>query len=180
VELKEDDYFRHLGNIQNAQGNTPAVSAGMYGGSTQYNIYNKVARSMSSLASRNITIGGCMQILQAVVVRQILYPTTFGNMNATMIHTMQNQIQAVIKKKLRYPRHMKNDVLYDHEQAGGIGIDMMEDLVNVNRLMLVIACLDQGGEMEVIMRGAVDRLRKYAGINECPRVENVTKFTVDR
>ena len=121
-----------------------------------------------------------MQVLQAVVVRQILYPTTFGNMNATMIHTMQNKIQAVIKKKLRYPRHMKNDVLYAHKQAGGIGIDMMEDLVNVNRLMLLIACLDQGGEMEVIMRGAVDRLRKYAGINGCPMAENITKFTADR
>ena len=144
VELKEDDYFRHLGNIQNSQGNTPVAATNMYDGSTQDNIYNKVARSMSALASRNITIGGCMQVLQAVIVRQILYPTTFGNMNATMIHTMQ-KIQAVIKKKLRYPRHMKNDVLYAHEQAGGIDIDMIEDLVNVNRLMLVIACLDQGG-----------------------------------
>ena len=107
VELTEKEYFRHLGNIQNAQGSTPVTPTYMYDGSTQDNIYNKVARSMSSLASRNITIGGCMQVLQAVVVRQILYPTTFGNMNATMIHTMQNKIQAVIKKKLRYPRHMK-------------------------------------------------------------------------
>ena len=30
------------------------------------------------------------------------------------------------------------------------------------------------------MRGAVDRLRKYAGINGCPMAENVTKFTADR
>jgi hypothetical protein len=65
-------------------------------------------------------------------------------------------------------------LLYAHEQAGGIGVGMMEDLVNVNRLMLMIACLDQGVEIEVIMRGAVDRLHKYAGLNGCPMVENIT------
>ena len=88
-------------------------------------------------------------------------------------HNMQNKIQAVIKMKLWYPRHMKNDVLYAHEQAGGIGIDLMEDLVNVHRLVLVIVCLDQGGEMEVIVRGAVER-RKYTGVNGYPMVEHIT------
>ena len=34
--------------------------------------------------------------------------------------------------------------------------------------------------MEDIIRGAVDRLRKYAGINKCPMAENITKFTADR
>ena len=111
VELQEEDYFRHLGNIQNAQGSTPVKPAQMYDGSTQENIFSKVSKSMSSLATRNITIGGCMQVLQAVVVRQILYPTIFGNMNAAMINTMQNKIQAVIKNKLRYHKHMKNEVL---------------------------------------------------------------------
>ena len=58
-------------------------------------------------------------------------------------------------------------------------MDMMEDLVNVNRLMLVIACLDQGGEMECIMRGAIDRLREYTGINVCPMTTTVTHYTTD-
>ena len=93
---------------------------------------------------------------------------------------MQNKIQAVIKKKLRYPKHMTNDALYAHEHAGGKGLDKIKDLVNVNRLMLLVACLDQGGEMEIIMRGAIERLRIYAGTNGCPLQQDVTTYTKDR
>ena len=89
-----------------------------------------------------------MQVLQAVVVRQILYPTTFGNMGDKELNVIQNQMEGVIKKKLRYPRHMKNAVLYGHEQAGGVGLDHIQTLVNVNRLILLMNCLSQGGAMK--------------------------------
>ena len=89
---------------------------------------------MAALAARNITVEGVMQVLQAVVVRQILYPTTFGNMGDKELNVIQNQMEAVIKKKLRYPRHMKNAVLYGHQQAGGVGLDHIRTLVNVNML----------------------------------------------
>jgi hypothetical protein len=79
----------------------------MYDGSTQDNILTKVRKSMAALAARNITVGGVMQVLQAVVVRQILYPTTFGNMGDKELNVIQNKMEAVIKEKLRYPRHMK-------------------------------------------------------------------------
>ena len=79
-----------------------------------------------------------------------------------MLNVIQNKMEAVIKKKLRYPRHMKNVVLYGHEQAGGIGLDHIQTLVNTNRLILLMNCLSQGGEMEKIMIGAVQRLQEYA------------------
>ena len=53
---------------------------------------------MAALAARNITVGGVMQVLQAVVVRQILYPTTFGNMGDKELNVIQNKMEAVIKK----------------------------------------------------------------------------------
>ena len=34
--------------------------------------------------------------------------------------------------------------------------------------------------MEIIMQGAIDRLRKYAGINGCPIAMAVTHYTNDR
>ena len=177
AELDETHYFRHLGNVQNAQGHTPTEPTVMYDGSTQDNILTKVRKSMAALAARNITVGGVMQVLQAVVVRQILYPTTFGNMGDKELNVIQNQMEAVIKKKLRYPRHMKNAVLYGHEQAGGVGLDHIQTLVNVNRLILLMNCLSQGGEMKKIMIGAVQRLQEYACTERCPLEVNVTGYT---
>ena len=51
---------------------------------------------MRVMATRNITIGGVLKVLQPVVVRQILYPTTFGNMSKKMLYTTQNKIQVVL------------------------------------------------------------------------------------
>jgi hypothetical protein len=179
-ELEETSYFRHLGNVQNAEGHTPTEPMIMYDGSKQDNILAKVSRSMAALAIRNITIGGVMQVLQAVVVRQILYPTTFGNMGEAQLQVLQNKMQSVIKKKLRYPRHMKNEVLYAHEHAGGVGLDHIQTLVNTNRLMLLVNCLSQGGEMERIMIGAVQRLKEYVGTETCPLQHKVTEYTAPR
>ena len=122
-----------------------------------------------------------MQVLQAVVVRQILYPITFGNMKETQLHVLQNKMKSVIKNKLRYPRHMKNEVLYAHEHAGGVGLDPIQTLVNTNRLMLLVNCLSQGGEMERIMIGAVQRLKEYVGTETCSLqhkvIENISPTT---
>ena len=63
----------------------------MYDGSKQENILAKVSKSMAALSIRNITIGGVMQVLQAVVVRQILYPTTFGNMGDKDLQAIQQK-----------------------------------------------------------------------------------------
>ena len=179
-ELGENDYFRHLGNVQNARGHTPTEPMVMYDGSKQENILAKVSKSMAALSIRNITIGGVMQVLQAVVVRQILYPTTFGNMGDKHLQVIQQKMQAVIKKKLRYPKHMKDEVLYAHEQVGGIGIDHIRTLVNVNRLMLLMNCLSQEGEMKKIMRGAIARLQDYTSATGCPLRHEVTSYTTPR
>ena len=71
----------------------------MYDGSTQDNILTKVRKIMAALAAQNITVGGVMQVLQAVAVRQILYPTIFGNMGDKELNVIQNKMEAVIKKK---------------------------------------------------------------------------------
>ena len=75
---------------------------------------------------------------------------------------------------------MKNEVLYAHEHAGGVGLDHIQTLVNTNRLMLLVNCLSQGGEMERIMIGAVQRLKEYAGTEKCPLQHKVTEYTAPR
>ena len=81
TELSGTDFFRHLGNIQNADGMCKASTVQMYDGSEQENILVKVTKGMAALNSRNLTPGGVMQAIKTVVIRQILYPTTYANMD---------------------------------------------------------------------------------------------------
>jgi len=141
TELADTAFFKHLGNIQTANGKSTIYDVEMYDASYQGNIFNKVNRNMAALASRNITAGGTLQVLKSVVIRQILYPTTYANMDTAQIDKLQRRVQQVVRKKLRIPSHIRSDVLYMHEDLGGIGEDDMIDIVNMNRLITLMMCL---------------------------------------
>ena len=98
-ELGEKDFFRHLGNIQNAKGENSINNTIMYDGTQQMNILEKTTLNMKALLSRNITIGGTLQVLKSVVIRQILYPTMFSNLNEIDIDKIQRKVQTTIRKK---------------------------------------------------------------------------------
>ena len=57
-QLLAGDYFRHLGNIQNAKGDTPIKSTKMYDESTQDNILTKVTNNMNA-ANMNAANSEC-------------------------------------------------------------------------------------------------------------------------
>ena len=71
----------------------------MYDGTHQMNILDKTTLNMKALLSRNITIGGTLQVLKSVVIRQILYPTMFSNLNDIDIDKIQRKVQTTIRKK---------------------------------------------------------------------------------
>ena len=71
----------------------------MYDGTQQMNILEKTSLNMKALLSRNITIGGTLQVLKSVVIRQILYPTMFSNLNEIDIDKIQRKVQTTISKK---------------------------------------------------------------------------------
>ena len=70
----------------------------MYDGTQQMNILEKTSLNMKALLSRNITIGGTLQVLKSVVIRQILYPTMFSNLNEIDIDKIQRKVQTTIRK----------------------------------------------------------------------------------
>ena len=102
-ELEETSYFRHLGNVQNAEGHTPTEPMVMYDGSKQDNILAKVSRSMAALASRNITIGGVMQVLQAVVVRTDTVPDYIWKHGGSTTTSAPKQNAIGNKKEIKIP-----------------------------------------------------------------------------
>ena len=98
-ELGEKDFFRHLGNVQNAKGENSKKNTIIYDGTQQMNILEKTSLNMKALLSRNITIGGTLQVFKSVVIRQILYPTMFSNLNEIDIDKIQRKVQTTIRKK---------------------------------------------------------------------------------
>jgi hypothetical protein len=90
-QLLAGDYSRHLGNIQNTKGGTPIKSTIMYDEPTQDNILTKVTNNMNAANSRNITGAGLVQVLNAVIKKQILYPTTYANTTEEQIEQMEKK-----------------------------------------------------------------------------------------
>ena len=152
-ELGDNDFFRHLGNIQNAKGENSINKVNMYDGTEQTNIFEKVKNNMKALMARNITAGGTLQVLKSVVIRQVLYPVMYSNLNDIEIDKIQRKIQTVVRAKMRIPSQMSNDILYLHEHMGGMGHDTIVDLVNMDRLIILIQCLEEEGQMKKIMDG---------------------------
>ena len=176
-QIKEGDFFRHLENIQNAKGNTPTESTKMYDGSIQTNILTKVTNDMKAANSRNITGAGLIQVLKAVITRQILYPTTYANTTEEQIEQMEKKIRATLRTKLKVPNHINNEILYAHEDMGGIGEDKLTDTINTNRVVLIMQSIRWKGEMYDIIMGAIEREKIHANINTNPLEHEFTNYT---
>ena len=157
-----------MNNIQNAKGDTPIKSTKMYDESTQDNILTKVTNNMNAANSRNITGAGLVQVLNAVIKNQILYPTTYANTTAEQIEQLEKKIRKTLRCKLKIPNHINNDILYAHEDIGGIGENKLVDTINVNILLLIMKSIRWKGEMFDIIMGALEREKDYANINTNP------------
>ena len=62
-----------------------------YNESTQENILTKVTNNMNAANSRNITSTGLIQVLNAVIKNQILYPTAYANTTDEQIEQMEKK-----------------------------------------------------------------------------------------
>ena len=175
-ELKDTDFYKHLGNIQNALGDNPIKPTELYDGTYTENIYGKINRELKALKSRNITAGGTLQAIKTVIYRQILYPMTYASTSNAALGNFKRIIDNTMRHKFKMPSHLHTDTLYMHEDAGGIGQDEIEDLVNVERLILLVNCLNQRGEMNTLMQGAIEGLQDYANISTNPLTTNITHY----
>ena len=81
-----------------------------------------------------------------------------------------------MRAKMRIPSQMSNDIIYMHEHMGGMGHDTIVDLVNMERLITLMQCLEDVGQMKNIMNGAIRRLQQSAKITGHPLQTEITKF----
>ena len=63
----------------------------MYDESTQENVLTKVTNNMNAANSRNISGAGLIQVLNAVIKNQILYPTTYASTTDEQFEQMEKK-----------------------------------------------------------------------------------------
>ena len=179
-ELGDKDYFRHLGNVQNAQGHNPLKTTEMHDGTIYENIEAKTRRNLTNLRARNITPAGVRQIIKMVVEKQILYPLTYANITKQQTREIAKEINKTIRTKYKIPKHIHTSIMHSHESAGGLGENDIWDIVQTHRLVLLAQCLQQKGEMEIIMNGAIERLQEQACIQSNPLQTKITHFMTNQ
>ena len=155
-EVKDTDFYKHLGNIKNALGDNPINPIQLYGMAYTESIYEKINRELKAPKLRNITAGGTLQAIKTVIYRQILYPMTYASTSNSALGNVKRIIDNTMRHKFKILSHLHTDTLYMYEDAGGIGQDEIEDLVNIERLVLLVNCLNQQREMNTLMQGAIE------------------------
>ena len=176
-ELSKSVYYKHLGNVQNAEGGQTIKDIPLHDGSTHTGIYNKIKRHINTLLSRNITAAGTMQVLNLVLEKQITYPMQFANIPEKEIEKLQKLINKIIRAKVKIPRHITTETFFMHGTIGGLGETKIDDLININKLIILIQCLNGKGKMRIILQGALERLADYARISTCPLTTRCTHYT---
>ena len=63
-----------------------------------------------------------------------------------------------------------------HEDMGGLGQNSIIDLVNTERLMILLSCLEEGGQMKKIINGAIYRLKSDTRIHNNLLASKITNY----
>ena len=101
TQLKETDFFRHLGNIQNAEGTYISKPVQMYDESESDSLHKKIKNDVKALGSRAITLGGTVQMPHTVLYRRIIYPLTFAAVTEKQIMELQQMVTKLIRRKAK-------------------------------------------------------------------------------
>ena len=104
AEIKQDEFWRHLGNIQNNKGETKLVDTEMYDGSMHEGVVSRVTKMIQTMRKRKgLNEGGTYRTLQSLIIPTILYPMKYANGNNDIIEKLEKQINQLLKEKCRVP-----------------------------------------------------------------------------
>ena len=179
TQLQETDFFRHLGNIQNAEGTYISKPIQMYDKSESDSLYKKIKNDVKALGSRAITLGGTVQMLHTVLYRRIIYPLTFAAVTEKQVTELQQMITKLIRRKAKLSKRVPSELLFTHENMGGLGLDTVETIVNLEKLFVVKQCLYTESTLKALMLEAIIRMEKYMKHTNCLTATDSTQALIE-
>ena len=115
-QIKATDFWRHLGNVQNAEGRTTIQDVKMHDGSTFENILTKTKNNINTLKKKAISITAANIAVQTVIIPQIMYPAIYNNMSANEIEQLQIKIRQIYRTKMKgRARNLPNNIVHGHK-----------------------------------------------------------------
>ena len=79
----------------------------------------------------------------------------------TKYKNSKQNYHVLIRKKAKLGAQVPSELIYTHEDMGGLGENDMESMINIDRLMLLMHCLNHSGDMSILGIEAVHRLQQY-------------------
>jgi len=101
------------------------------------------------MKTRNITGPVVIQILKIVMYKQITYPAQFAQYLPKEYTTIQKWIDSVIRKHTRITNRVGSDLIHTHEQMGGMGEARVEDIVNTEKLLMLLQMPNGSKKMQL-------------------------------
>jgi hypothetical protein len=132
-QTKQDEYFRHLGNVQNGAGQYHIRDTKMHDGSVCEGVLAKLKKNSRAMRARNITGSAVIQILKIVIYKQIAYPAQFAQYLPKEYAAIQKQVDSIIRRHVRITSRVGSGLIHTHEQIGGMGESRVKDIVNTDR-----------------------------------------------
>ena len=95
-EIKTSDFWKHLGNVQNNEGNTVLENVTMYDGSKHKGVVERVTEMINTMRRRKeLNEGGTYRALKSLVIPTILYPMKYANRNEETINKLDAKIDCI-------------------------------------------------------------------------------------
>ena len=115
VNVTEKSMWRHLGNIQNANGTTVLGDTVMYDGTKHQGIMSKINTLTTVMQKKKLSGGGALRAISCVLYPKAMYPLIYSNAKESRYtNKIQNKIDQVLKKKMHLPQQTPRNLIHAH------------------------------------------------------------------
>ena len=93
------------------------------------------------VSARAVTIGGVIQMLHVVIYKRIQYPLTYFAVSEEQIRQLQHLVNKLIRLKAKLSKRVPTELLFTHENMGGLEMETLEDIINLDKMFVTMQCL---------------------------------------
>ena len=76
-------------------------------------------------------------------------------------------VTKLISRKAKLSKRVPSELLFIHENMGGLGLDTVDTIVNLEKLFVVQQCLYTESSLKALMLEAIIRMENYTKCSNC-------------
>ena len=88
-------------------------------------------------------------------------------------------VTKLIRRKAKLSKRVPSELLFTHENMGGLGLDTVETIVNLEKLFVVQQCLYTESTLKALMLEAIMRMENYIKHTNCMTATDSTHAPIE-